>query len=367
MKNKNATAATAAGGWVLLCKPGFEAVLRKELALRIPGGTARSECGKGLVLLQAPLPQGAGSSLGTPLIFERQRLPGAAFYPLEPLPRLAGTILAGLSAPALLREAPWALHAFAADPNAPNSLAPWAVRLGAALRKASAGLFAEDARASQVLQLCAVPGGAWACLTAAASLSSPHPGGVGRMPPDPLAPSRSYLKIEEALELLAVPPRAREKVIDLGAAPGGWSYAFLKRGCRVLAVDNGPIKLNLDNLAGTLTHLRANGLTFQPPSGWTPVDWLVSDMLISPGQCLGLLRGWLPQGRARRFVVNIKLPQRDPLVALQPIEAFLAAQRGVKFQLRQLYHDRREVTALGTVETPQSGRARAAQRKGRPK
>ena len=338
--------------WVLLCRPGFENVLREEIALRL-GADARDapvEAGEGLAVLRGPLQKRVREALGTPLIFERQRLPGAVHFPHEPLHLLAGRIRAGLPSWNAGSAPPWRVQAYAANPNAPKSLAGWASRLERALGGETAVSDAAGGADGRVLQLCAVPGGVWVCLAPARELSSPLPGGVHHMPAEPGAPSRSYLKIEEALQLLGVEPRARERVIDLGAAPGGWSFAFLKRGCRVLAVDNGPMKLDAENLAGELTHLRANGMSFKPPPGWTPVDWLVSDMLVSPGQSLGLLRRWLPQGWARRIVVNIKLPQREPLAALQPIQEFLAGQHGLRFQIRQLYHDRREVTLLGETQ-----------------
>ena len=165
---------------------------------------------------------------------------------------------------------------------------------------------------------------------------------------DPLAPSRSYLKIEEVFERMGETPRPRQRVVDLGAAPGGWSYAFLKRGCRVLAVDHGPMKLNAAGFGqGQLIHLRENGITFRPPADWTPADWMVSDMLIPPGQTLGMIRKWMEETLARRFVFNIKLPQQHPYPVLQPIEAYLRRIPGLRFQMRQLYHDRREVTVFG--------------------
>ena len=363
MKSKNATEksteitgenseenAPPQRGWVLLCRPGYEQVLREEITRRLGSGATELVTGEGLVLLHGPMPLEARRLLKTPFIFERQRLPEARYFPLAPLQGLAEEIRALLPRLASTESGgTWAVHAFAANPGAPRFLAGWAGRLERALRGRDAPRSAQEGRDKPVLQLCAVPGGVWVGFSPARELSSPHPGGVHSMPADRQAPSRATLKLEEALQLLGVTPRARERVIDLGAAPGGWSYAFLKRGCRVLAVDNGPMKLDTAQLAGELTHLRANGMSFKPPSGWTPVDWLVSDMLIAPGQCLGLLRRWLARGQARRFIVNVKLPQRDPLVALRPIEEFLAGQRGLRFQLRQLYHDRREVTALGLV------------------
>ena len=47
--------------------------------------------------------------------------------------------------------------------------------------------------------------------------------GPRRMADDSRAPSRSYLKIEEAYGLIGRQPGPGETVADLGAAPGGWS------------------------------------------------------------------------------------------------------------------------------------------------
>ena len=369
---------------VFLCRNGFENELSREIALRLNSGpgaavpSANPPAQQGLVVLPGALSGLRAEKLARPLVFERQRLPEARFYPHAPVQQLA-RVVAGAVLPEIAQaRPPWSVQVFAANPNAAKSLAGWARRLDGALRASLAspgsappGDFREDAHGlpparGRVLQLCAVPGGVWVSLAAPGALSSPNPGGVHTMPADPLAPSRSYLKIEEALQLLGVAPAPREKVIDLGAAPGGWSYAFLKRGCRVLAVDNGPMKLKgVEALGGELTHLRANGLTFRPPPGWTPVDWLVSDMLVPPGPCVGLLRRWLQGGWARRFIVNIKLPQRMPLTALQPVEALLLEQRGLRYHLRQLYHDRREVTAMGLLEQSRPPRRGRAGRRGR--
>eukprot|EP01139_Manchomonas_bermudensis_P010820 Amastigsp_a341215_6.p1 type:complete len:222 gc:universal Amastigsp_a341215_6:84-749(+) len=59
--------------------------------------------------------------------------------------------------------------------------------------------------------------------------------GQQRMRMDSRAPSRSFLKLEEALRILGRAPEPRELVLDLGAAPGGWAYAAAKRGASVIA------------------------------------------------------------------------------------------------------------------------------------
>jgi len=91
-------------------------------------------------------------------------------------------------------------------------------------------------------------------------------GGQRRMADDDLAPSRSYLKVEEAYIVMGREPQAEEKVVDLGAAPGGWSYSAAKRGARVIAVDNGPLKGGALNHP-LIEHRLEDAFKFQPPAG----------------------------------------------------------------------------------------------------
>lgn len=174
--------------------------------------------------------------------------------------------------------------------------------------------------------------------------------GQRRMKMDPQAPSRSYLKIEEALHIMGVSPQSGEIVVDLGAAPGGWSHAALKRGARVIAVDNGPLREPVRSHRA-LKHLHSDALKYQH-EGAGPVDWLFCDVLETPEVILEVLSHWIGEKRCRRFVVNLKLGRRDPL---QVLTALQAPKGGIAsfcqhFSARQLYHDRDEITLMGTVK-----------------
>lgn len=176
--------------------------------------------------------------------------------------------------------------------------------------------------------------------------------GQRRMADDELAPSRSYLKVEEAYIVLGREPQAGETVCDLGAAPGGWSYSAAKRGATVVAVDNGPLKGGaLDN--PRITHLREDAFRYAPPDG-KPFDWLFCDMVEEPHHVLQhIVTPWLARGWCRRFVVNLKFGRVDAVALLRELRApgSTLTDRAPGVRIRHLYHDREEFTLVGEVES----------------
>jgi 23S rRNA (cytidine2498-2'-O)-methyltransferase len=176
-------------------------------------------------------------------------------------------------------------------------------------------------------------------------------GGQRRMADDPAAPSRSYLKVEEAYGLLGAEPQADETVADLGAAPGGWSYSAARRGARVVAVDNGPLKGGACNHP-RIEHRRADAFKFRPGPGET-FDWLFCDLVEEPHQVLrDLVAPWLERRWCRRFIVNLKFGRTEPLRLLHALQdaASPLARHAAAFRIRHLYHDREEFTVVGRVD-----------------
>jgi 23S rRNA (cytidine2498-2'-O)-methyltransferase len=174
--------------------------------------------------------------------------------------------------------------------------------------------------------------------------------GQRRMADDELAPSRSYLKVEEAYVVLGREPTTGETVCDLGAAPGGWSYSAAKRGARVVAVDNGPLKGGaLDHLR--IEHRREDAFGFSPPPGET-FDWLFCDLLDEPHHVMQHIVGpWLARGWCRRFVVNLKFGRVDAITLLREVRApgSPLATHAPKARISHLYHDREEFTVVGEI------------------
>jgi 23S rRNA (cytidine2498-2'-O)-methyltransferase len=117
-------------------------------------------------------------------------------------------------------------------------------------------------------------------------------------------PSRAYLKLWEALTRIGRWPAPGESCLDLGASPGGWTWALARLGARVVAVDKAPLDPAVAAMPEvTVRQQSAFGLD---PRHHPPVDWLFSDVICYPGRLLALVRRWLEMGKARNLVCTIK-------------------------------------------------------------
>ena len=183
--------------------------------------------------------------------------------------------------------------------------------------------------------------------------SSASLNGIHRVSMAHEAPSRSYLKLAEAFEVFldkkeqAQWLKAGMTAVDLGAAPGGWTWQLAQRGLKVTAVDNGPLK----GAAAThpsIKHLRQDGFRFRPQR---PVDWLVCDMVEQPQLVATLMTEWFVGGFTQRAIFNLKLPMKKRVTALnEALDSIRDAlnAKGMRYliEAKQLYHDREEVTVF---------------------
>jgi 23S rRNA (cytidine2498-2'-O)-methyltransferase len=176
------------------------------------------------------------------------------------------------------------------------------------------------------------------------------PLGIPRLRRDGRAPSRSAQKLAEAIvvfvgEREADRLHAGQRAVDLGAAPGGWTWLLASRGLHVVAVDNGSLKGEVAH-DPHVRHVRADGLTWRPPR---PVDWLVCDIVERPARIAELVAGWIADGDAQAAIFNLKLPMKQRYDEVRRCEALIeqhlrAAGVRATLAIRHLYHDRAEVT-----------------------
>jgi len=190
--------------------------------------------------------------------------------------------------------------------------------------------------------------------------SSPYPMGINRLKFPSKAPSRSTLKLDEAF--LTFIPRADwderltsgMNAVDLGAAPGGWTYQLVRRGMMVSAVDNGPMAESLME-TGQVKHFQIDGFKFKPAK--QNVYWLVCDMVEKPHRVAYLMVQWLLHGYCKEAIFNLKLPMKGRYQQvskdLQMIkDMFAEHQVRYRLQAKHLYYDREEITVHARLLTP---------------
>ena len=173
-------------------------------------------------------------------------------------------------------------------------------------------------------------------------------GGQRRMKMAAGAPSRSYLKIEEAYGIFGRSPVEGETVVDLGAAPGGWSFSAASRGAQVTAVDNGPLDDGaLEN--PRIRHVREDAFAYGPQER---PDWLFCDMVEEPERVITLVRKWLHKKMCRAFIVNLKFGRSDPIALLDRVDSRENGFASLcdRIDIRHLYHDREEMTVMGVAK-----------------
>lgn len=180
--------------------------------------------------------------------------------------------------------------------------------------------------------------------------SATHPMGIPRLRFPSSAPSRSTLKLEEAINTFIKPETQDEilkpgmSAVDLGAAPGGWTWQLVKRQIFVTAIDNGPMDKDLMR-SGMVEHLRVDAFGYTQKK----VDWLVCDMVEQPHRVSKLIAKWFTGKRCLHAIFNLKLPMNKRYDAVKQCEKILTDAlnaSGIKYQMqiKQLYHDREEVT-----------------------
>lgn len=339
---------------VLYCRSGFEKECAAEISARAAAsgasGYARVEAGSGYVIYHLYAPHPSELAMRLPwrmLVFARQIFVARQLSDL-PLTDRVTPIVDALSEVGTAFEE---VFVETADTNEAKEVQTLCRKITPPLRAAlqARGLWGSGThRRAHVMFLD------WTCAYvgyADVRQAAPWPMGIPRLRFPREAPSRSTLKLEEAL-LVFLTREERERrlraggtAVDLGAAPGGWTWQFVRRHMQVVAVDNGPMASNLLD-SGLVQHVRADGFTYEPRK---PVDWMACDMVEQPRRIAALVARWIARGWAAEAIFNLKLPMKkrydEVLLCEESIRAELsAASARYALAFKQLYHDREEIT-----------------------
>lgn len=171
--------------------------------------------------------------------------------------------------------------------------------------------------------------------------------------------SRAEFKLLEALEVFHISLPEQGRVLDLGAAPGGWTRLLLNAGLQVVAVD--PANLDprlrqqkrLEHYQGYAERYLEAQAHLRNPAKF---DLIVNDMKMDAREAARLLVRASHQLRPDGFIISVfKLPHTtntiDPLKTLKEALKILHNQFNI-VQAHQLFHNRQEVTVAAAQPLP---------------
>jgi hypothetical protein len=340
-----------------LCSAGSEPALAEEIAR---AGAVATELGPGVVAAD----RDGERDLSDPLdpIFARQALPDARLVDGSSVSALAEAIFGAIEAAIDRSTGPFVIHALAHAEPPPGlasraalvgreTLALLAARRRRAFRRHHGGDMVPQAfdQSWLLVQLVAlgrdrfvVSAAAPHPLPAGGFDLAPWPGGDAPVAIDRAPPSRAYQKLEEAFAWMGTAPRAGQTCVDLGAAPGGWTATVVKHGARVVAVDRAPLAPPLGHHPRVASVI-GNAFTYVPAA---PVDWLVCDVVCEPPRSLALCDAWLSGGLCQNLVVTVKFKGRAGYGVLGELAALFARLRPAFARVKQLSHNKNEVTVM---------------------
>ncbi len=171
--------------------------------------------------------------------------------------------------------------------------------------------------------------------------------------------SRAEFKLLEAIEVFGLDLDGYRGAIDLGAAPGGWSRILALNGLNVHAVDPANLDKRLKAHNG-IRHMQETAQEYllriqTEKDRRAPIQKkrnvvLVNDMRMDVMESVGIVCKYAQVMRIGRLIMTFKLPE-------QPKKIMTIIDRGVEalsehfsdIKVKQLFHNRSEVTVTGTM------------------
>ncbi len=182
---------------------------------------------------------------------------------------------------------------------------------------------------------------------------SPDPGGDPRLVVPDRAPSRAWLKLEEAARVFPVPLAAGDAVVEIGCAPGGMTRALLDRGACVLGIDRNAMDPRIlaeprfRHIQSSARHIEASLI---PTAAVGPVRLLVVDVNLPPRSALSAVNGVASavRGTLRGALFTLKLGDYRLVSELPQWRARIERMLGMKTEATQLPSNRQELTVFAS-------------------
>jgi 23S rRNA (cytidine2498-2'-O)-methyltransferase len=186
---------------------------------------------------------------------------------------------------------------------------------------------------------------------------SPWPLGAPSIAMDPLAPSRAFLKLEESLMWSEAPLKKGDTALEIGSAPGGASYALLKRGLQVIGIDPGQMDKRVLAMPG-FQHVALPVAQVSRESLPERIDWILLDMNVEPRISLFAVDRLVArtQDTLLGVLLTVKLNRWEFAKEIPDMIAHVKAMKMTRVKAAQLSLQRQEILIYGLSRKGQTRR-----------
>lgn len=173
---------------------------------------------------------------------------------------------------------------------------------------------------------------------------APYAGGVPKLELPEEAPSRAFLKLEEGVLWSNAPLCKGDVAVEIGSAPGGASYALLKRGLSVIGID--PAEMDPRVLKSkSFIHIQKPVASVLREDLPDVVHWLLLDMNVTPYVTLFQVDRLATRLKDSLLGVILTIKLNEWRIAREIPSMFdhLRAMGMVRIRAKQLWSNKQEV------------------------
>lgn len=117
-------------------------------------------------------------------------------------------------------------------------------------------------------------------------------------------PNRAYLKLWEAFTTQKLKVDKTQNALEIGAAPGGWSWVLSQFFNKVYTFDRADLAPQIKKISN-IEHRIGDAFKIDP-NQFNDVDWFFSDLICTPEKIYETIQFWLTHSRVKNYVCTIK-------------------------------------------------------------
>jgi 23S rRNA (cytidine2498-2'-O)-methyltransferase len=174
-------------------------------------------------------------------------------------------------------------------------------------------------------------------ILASTHCSSLFANGVIQFEETKFPPSRAYLKLYEILTLIQKSPQKNEVCLEIGAAPGSWTWFLAQHSKKVIACDRAPLDSKITQINPNIEFIQGDAFKLTPDTVG-PIDWLFSDIICYPEKLLDYIKLWMNHKACKNFVCTLKFQGAIDFAIVKEFEKIDGSH------VVHLYHNKHELT-----------------------